>query len=86
MTVPVIRAKVVNAVAGVHRQEKDMDLESGFAVLDVKRGRRDLVNKLRKEPVEVWIRGFIKDTSDVGNDDGTSREFTVHVTKVEVIG
>ncbi len=85
MTVPVIRVEVVNTAASVYRQEKDMDLESGFALLDVKRGRRDLVRKLGKEPVELIIHGTIKDTADVGQDDGTSREFTVHVTKVEVV-
>lgn len=62
-----------------------MKLESNFTVLDVKHGRKNLVRKLLNEPVKVIIYGTIEDTADVGNDDGVSREFTVHVSKVEVV-
>lgn len=67
-----------------------MKLKSDFAILDVKAGRSALFKHFtrrlgkgeRREPVPVTITGFIDDIH--GNDDGVSREFSVHVTKVEV--
>lgn len=70
-----------------------MILVSNFAILDVKRGRQGLLKTVgghgTKYPrtgnrVPVTITGFID--GSWGKDDGTSREFTVHVTGVETGG
>ena len=59
-----------------------MRLQSGFAILDVQRGRVGLRKKIEKgEPVPVIIRGVI-DTVH-GHDDGVSREFGVIVTHID---
>lgn len=67
-----------------------MKLKSDFAILDVKSGRASLFKKFDgvrrgKIPsgvrIHVTITGYIDGVH--GNDDGVSREFSVHVTKVE---
>lgn len=62
-----------------------IEISSDFAILDVKAGR----GALRKHfdapfpsHIPVVIHGSI--TNVWGNDDGVSREFTVHVESVEV--
>ena len=59
-----------------------MKLESGFALLDVKRGRVGLRKAINKKPVRVVIYGEIK--CSWGNEDGESQEFEVLVDKVVV--
>ncbi len=65
-----------------------MKLESDFALLDVKRGRKTLAKKMppgsarTDAPIPVIIHGFI--THQHGSDDGVSIEFGVDVTKIEV--
>lgn len=68
-----------------------MKLQSTFALLDVMRGRGAL-NKLipahshdipMDKRVPVVIRGYI--TGRFGGFDGTSQEFSVEVTNVEVV-
>ena len=57
-------------------------INSTFALLDVKRGRKQLLRRLRSETrIPVTITGFI--THVWGHDDGTSIEFAVDVTSVE---
>ena len=59
-------------------------IQSDFAILDVKHGRRTLKNGLdHGETVEVIIRGCI--TGVHGRDDGESREFIVRVDSVKEI-
>lgn len=59
-----------------------MRIQSGYAMLDVKSGRRGLERAMeRGERVPVLIRGFVEQT---GNDDGMSTEFCIDVTGVEV--
>lgn len=63
-----------------------MQLQSTFALLDVRHGRVGLLKAVgfsneNKKLVPVVIHGFID--SAWGHDDGDSREFEVHVTKVE---
>lgn len=69
-----------------------MKLRSKFALLDVTKGRKTLLKRVggRGTPVErtgrsvpVVIYGDI--TEAWGGDDGTSREFEVRVTRVEVL-
>lgn len=68
-----------------------MKLYSDFALLDVKHGRKKLDKLIDKggkghdlpAPVKVVIYGEL--TGRHGEDDGTSQEFTVQVTKVEVV-
>jgi hypothetical protein len=64
-----------------------MNFDSTFALLDVKRGRKQLLRRLGTQPSEtripVTITGFI--THAWGRDDGTSIEFAVDVTSVEEI-
>jgi len=66
-----------------------MKLESGFAILDVRRGRRQLERLFAKgrggypangERVPVTITGYI--THQHGRDDGESIEFGIEVTSV----
>jgi len=73
-----------------------MKIGSGFAILDVKQGRKGLANLFRvrkprpngcgdmpvQKPIPVTITGFITDIW--GNDDGVSREFEIQVAKVEI--
>ncbi len=69
-----------------------MKLTSGFAVLDVKKGRHALTRRFEKRPrlgvcpedmrIPVTITGYIDGIH--GRDDGVSREFAVTVEKVEV--
>lgn len=67
-----------------------MKLHSDFALLDVKHGRRQLDKLIDKggnghdlaERIPVVIRGWI--TGRHGSDDGTSQEFSVEVSDVEV--
>jgi hypothetical protein len=63
-----------------------MKLQSGFAILDVKRGRVALKKAVRKLPKKGGIKVIIHGHIDViwGNDDGESQEFAVQVDKVEV--
>lgn len=65
-----------------------MKIKSDFAVLDVKTGRGKLNKRIKSghdmvEPVEVCIRGRI--THRHGSFDGTSQEFGVEVSSVEVL-
>lgn len=60
-----------------------MKLQSDFALLDVKRGRARLAKEIKSGPrIPVVIHGWID--HQWGDDDGTSIEFAVDVTKVEV--
>jgi len=67
-----------------------MKLQSDFALLDVKHGRRQLDKLIDKggkghdlpERIPVVIHGWI--TGRWGSDDGESQEFNVEVSKVEV--
>lgn len=67
-----------------------MQLRSDFALLDVKRGRRQLDKMIDRHgsnhdlasPIPVVIRGYI--TGRHGRDDGISQEFTVRVVRVDV--
>lgn len=63
--------------------------KSDFAILDVKQGRAELAKRFGKDRprrgagalrVPVVIHGYIDGIW--GNDDGTSQEFCVTVTKV----
>lgn len=67
-------------------------LKSDFAILDVTTGRKKLadhfggvsqLDRLSVLKVPVVIHGFIDD--QWGGDDGTSIEFSVEVTKVELV-
>lgn len=58
-----------------------MKLQSSYALLDVKRGRRTLEHAVLKgKRVRVTIKGYIV---QAGNDDGVSTEFVVDVTDVK---
>jgi len=67
-----------------------MKLQSDFALLDVKRGRKALDKMMppgsqplsKRDRIPVIIRGFISHRH--GADDGISIEFGVDVTSVEV--
>lgn len=66
-----------------------MKLQSDFALLDVRRGRKQLNDACDRAgghnlpaPIPVVIYGVI--TGRHGVDDGESQEFTVSVSKVEV--
>lgn len=66
-----------------------MKLQSDFALLDVKHGRRQIDKLIDRhgsnhdlaDPIPVTIHGYI--TGRHGSDDGTSQEFTVRVDRVE---
>lgn len=68
-----------------------MQIQSTFALLDVKRGRKALEKHFRNRPrmgqcpedmrVPVTITGYLDGIW--GDEDGVSREFTVTVQKVE---
>jgi len=59
-------------------------IKSDFALLDVTTGRNRLLKLVgdRRTPIPVTITGFI--IAAWGNDDGTSREFSVDVTGVKM--
>ena len=65
-----------------------MKLKSTFALLDVKKGRKELFKRLgftgrgKGERVPVTITGYI--VGAWGDDDGTSREFEIEVTDLAV--
>lgn len=67
-----------------------MKLQSEFALLDVKRGRKTLAKMMPKDGtylpmdqrIPIVIVGFI--SHQHGCDDGTSIEFGVEVTSVEI--
>lgn len=67
-----------------------MKLQSDFALLDVKHGRKGLAKMMppgsqslpKEKRIPVVIRGYISHRH--GADDGTSIEFGVDVTSVEV--
>lgn len=67
-----------------------MKLESDFALLDVKRGRKALAKRMppgsnslpKDKRIPVTIRGYISHRH--GADDGTSIEFGVDVTSVRI--
>lgn len=60
-----------------------MKVTSDFAILDIKRGRKGLLKKLEKgEKFTVKIEGTIDEAWS--GDDGTSIEFSVGVTNVEI--
>lgn len=66
-----------------------MKLQSDFALLDVKRGRKQLAKLMPNgsqrtdNVIPVIIKGYISHRH--GNDDGTSIEFGVDVTSVEIV-
>ena len=61
-------------------------IQSDFAILDVKHGRKKLFDHLghdlSEEEVPVTITGKIRYA--FGNDDGVSQEFTVDVESVVI--
>ena len=70
-----------------------MKIESTFALLDVQKGRRKLLSEVggngigktgqpTGKRIPVTITGFV--VGAWGGDDGTSREFQVDVTNVEI--
>lgn len=60
-----------------------MRIQSTFALIDVKRGRKALTKRVRRgERIPVTITGFIDGTW--GHDDGESIEFEVTVDKATV--
>ncbi len=74
------------------RQEDEMTTTaatfvSTFALLDVKRGRKELEKRLRRgERIELVLHGVLdNDPRSIGHDDGESREFTLNVTLVECL-
>lgn len=63
-----------------------MDIQSVFAILDVKDGRQALLKRTQQvslPDIEVVIRGTI--ICDWGYDDGESQEFQVDVTSVKEV-
>jgi hypothetical protein len=66
-----------------------MKLQSDFALLDVKRGRKALAKLMPNGSnktdyvIPVVIKGYISHRH--GNDDGISIEFGVEVTSVEIV-
>ncbi len=60
------------------------ELDSKFALLDVKKGRRKLSKYFENggKPIPVTIRGFIVDQNS--GDDVTSIEFVVDVKSAKV--
>jgi hypothetical protein len=78
----------MNAISKVETTKKPTVLKSSFAILDVKQGRGPLFKSLgfpRKDgpaPIPVTITGFI--VGAWGEDDGTSREFEVDVSGVQL--
>lgn len=67
------------------RQPEDT---SSFALVDIKLGRNALYKKVGEGyEIPVIIHGFIQaGTQPHGRDDGTSREFGVHVTEIHMGG
>ena len=64
---------------------KPAPFTSDFMLLDVKKGRDALYNRvLAGEKVTVWIKATIADIRGVGRDDGTSIEFSAEVHSVKV--
>jgi len=63
---------------------KPPQISSGFALLDVKKGRDALKRHFDNggEPLDVVITGRVYDVH--GMDDGVSREFSVEVTGAEL--
>lgn len=65
---------------------KPTKINSTFAILDVKKGRRALAKRFEKDKglrIPVIIKGYI--THQWGGDDGTSIEFGVDVDDVEEV-
>lgn len=66
-----------------------MKLQSDFALLDVKKGRKALAkmmpngSKRTDAVIPVVIKGYISHRH--GNDDGVSIEFGIDVTSVEIV-
>lgn len=59
-------------------------IDSDFALLDIKRGRKKIAKRLEKSgPIEVLILGTIDRAW--GNDDGTSIEFEMTVKSVQEV-
>lgn len=58
-----------------------IDSDSSFALLDVKKCRKALARRLLDGPIPVTIKGQI--VSQWGDDDGKSIEFEVNVDSVE---
>ena len=59
-----------------------MKVSSDFALLDVTKGRIQLLKDVTNGPIPVTITGFI--TGRWGHDDGVSIEFSVDVTEVKI--
>lgn len=63
---------------------KVKNLESDFAVLDIKKGRRSLLQACKRgESTKVTITGFIEEPW--GDDDGVSQEFTLNIRDISIV-
>lgn len=61
-------------------------IKSAHAVLDVTEGRSKLARRVESgERVRVQITGYIEGDGSIGQDDGTSIEFTVVVDSAREI-
>lgn len=69
------------------RAARDVKLECGFALVDIKKGRYELLSALeRGAKVRLTISGMLDgDASSVGPDDGMSREFSLLVDDIRVM-
>lgn len=77
--------KALNTVAKEPTEGNLPLLQSGFAILDIKRGRKKLAKLLAKDgSVDVVIYGTIR--MAWGDDDGESQEFEVDVRKSVLYG
>jgi hypothetical protein len=77
----------LNTTKPTKSTRKPPKLKSDFAILDIQGGRHALMRVMGNptgptlcEPIPVIITGFL--IGPWGDDDGTSREFEVQVTKV----
>jgi hypothetical protein len=59
---------------------KTAAFQSDFAILDVKKGRRALENRLNEKAVHVLVEMIIEYVH--GHDDGVSQEFSCQVKSV----
>ena len=63
-----------------------MKIQSHFAVLNVKQGRKELLKQLEQAAgmgIPVTVTGFIADP--LGSDNGESQEFAIAVVQVELL-
>jgi len=60
------------------------DLQSDFAILDIKKGRKSLLQACKRgESTKVTITGFIEEPW--GDDDGVSQEFTLSIRDISIV-